>query len=75
MSPGEYAATINRSTRCVQNWCAQGLLGRRVGAHFEIDPDAVPPVIVPKRKTGRVKMAVRLENFKRKKVTADPQSP
>lgn len=54
MSPGEYAATINRSKRCVQNWCAQGLLGRRVGAHFEIDEGTPMP------SKGSVKPVIKL---------------
>lgn len=69
MTPSEYATTINRTPRCVQKWCARGLIGKRIGARFEIDPTETPPVIVPTRKVGRVKTGNRLKHFKRK-VTA-----
>jgi hypothetical protein len=65
MSPVEYAATINRTPRCVQKWCKAGLIGRRVGGRWEIDSGEQPPVI-ERRKTGRVRRSNRLEFFTRK---------
>jgi hypothetical protein len=74
VSPSEYAHTINRSARAVQNWCNAGLIGRRVGAHWEIEEGTPPPVIIPKhKKKPRRTRERKLENFKREFVTADRQ--
>jgi hypothetical protein len=66
MSAAQYAKTINRTPRCVQNWCSSGLIGRRVGGRWEIDEGTPPPVIEAKRKVGRLRRSVRLKHFKRK---------
>lgn len=69
MSTRKYALSINKSDRCVRQWCEKGLIGKRVGGHWDIEPGTPPPVIIPKRRIGRLKRTTRLENFKRK-VTA-----
>lgn len=66
MTPSEFALSINRTPRCVQMWCAAGLIGRRIGGRWEIDEGTKPPEIPTTRKTGRIKRAARLTNFKRK---------
>lgn len=73
MRPAQYALQINRSVRTVQHWCNAGLLGRRVGGQWEIDPTEPPPVIERKRKIGRVRRPGRLMHFKRKPALAGQQ--
>lgn len=65
MSPGEYAATINRTPRCVQKWCAAKLIGTRVGGRWEIQ-EGTPVPQIERRKVGRVKRSGRQTVFKRK---------
>lgn len=72
MSTLQYAKSINRAHRTVQDWCKAGLIGRRVGGRWEIDEGTEPPEIFGKRKVGRVRRSARkLDNFTRKPVKAD----
>jgi hypothetical protein len=70
VSPAAYAAKINRNPRTVQYWCSAGLIGKRIGGRWEIEEGTPPPVIVPKRKVGRIKQGNRQDVFKRRTVEA-----
>jgi len=63
----EWAVRKGIPARTVRTWCEQGLIGRRVGGRYRLDPDEQPPEIIverkPPRKKARTRRAIKLNNF------------